>query len=338
MTQPLSPYRPAAAGLPQDPPAGAPPRVPAAPRELPELPDTTRALVANVVKAAVAGPSTAQIGERLDAFYEGATPTFHTKEGDVRVAIGFRMTLPPGTREEAFLRQERVAQSHATEVTTVARRLGLEPGPLVSGRATPEQVRRVTQALIDGGKLPPGTPQDAWLRVRTLMCNYGLGVDCAGYVQQAFLASRQVARSGTALKPAINENLAGLAGKGFARVSPGEARPGDLMIFAPPHGATVGHTVIVRDVQPVKPEDCEYLSRFAPGWGHPDPSRVKALVVDSSWGNAADPQQGGVERRMWIHDEQSGRWMSELYGHWRVAETPHPPDSIEGAYRPRGEP
>ncbi len=316
---------------------------------IPELPDTDGALIANAVKAATTGaprmllahgvraedvdnPVASPMQQRLDAFMDSATPTFHTPQGDAKVPIPFHFNAGGNPQQ--------------SELTRLGAQVGLSPtqvGHLCVGRGTPQEIQRMTQALIDAGKLPPGPSSDLTNRIRTMMCDYGVGLDCAGYVQQAFLASRGIARSQTGLKDIEKEDLTALAGKGFKRVPESQIREGDLLILAPPPNSRIGHTLIVRASRLATPEEALAMERQAPhGWQNPAPSQLRRIELDSSWGNGGHPEAGGVQRQIFWHDEANGSWMrqSSSGGAWLVEPSKaiyynHP---IEGVYRPQQEP
>jgi hypothetical protein len=344
-------------------------RVVVPPPPPPDLPDVT-AFIQNAVRAAtgrLAAPSPAPhpmlaMGVRvedvdtrvltpmqsnIDAFMDRATPTFHTPDGqDVAVAIPFRMVTPPEVMADAspaampYVQMEQRAQANADELRAVARGLGMNEAQfrdLRSGRGSPEDIRRVTQALIQAGKLPPGSPSDNWGRIRAMMCNYGVGLDCAGFVQQAFLASRGTTRAAAGLKSANEENLSGLASRGFRRVALADAKAGDLFILKPPAHQRIGHTMIIRDVRTAEPSDAEALAKLNPSWGHPDASTIQCFDVCSSWGNGANPQAGGVREQLLWHDTVSDKWMHQVGASWKVEDTPYFAHPIEGVYRPSGE-
>lgn len=369
MTEPIASRSADRASAPQYEPDPEPDRAsqtqPATPvRMPPPLPDTDAAQVANAVKAALAaGPLVKHavvtirvqapaveltlmtpIQRELDAFRERATPTFHTPEGDVRVAIPFRMTVAPAVarsrapEDQVFAERERKVTANASQLVASAGRAGLskrDVGDLVSGRSTPETVRRVTQALINAGALPPGTAADLGARIRVLMSDHGIGIDCAGYVQQAFIASRGARPTG--FREPRNEDLSGLERRGFTRLDVADAAPGDILVLASLQPKEVGHTVVVREVRTARPDEAATLSRDAPGWEPPTPSAVKRLEVDSSWGSAGSALAGGVQRRVWWHDEGRNLWVSHSEGTWKVGSSPYDDHRIEGVYRPSKE-
>ena len=359
MTSPIAPHRPDP-WIPHEAPSATPAtNSPVAVRELPELPDTNAAAVANAVQAAKAGtarPLVAMginasviqtsirdtaIERRLDAFLQSATPTFHTPaEGDVKVGIPFRLPTAPSSSSYGII--EANVRDNSADLAVIAKRVGLEPrdvGLLNDGRATPEQVRRVTQGLIDAGRLPPPDGVLALAgRVRTMMCNYGIGLDCAGYTQQAFMASRGVRRSQTELVPPDRENLSGLSQKGFSRIDMADARPGDVIVLKPPPHEPFGHTAIVHDARYATADEWRALVAKHPDARDLNLSHLKRLEVDSSWGSGADPLIGGVDRRTWWHDESSDKWVTETKDGILVSHQPYWNHPLEGAYRPRTEP
>ncbi|HEX8791014.1 MAG TPA: hypothetical protein VF765_08670 [Polyangiaceae bacterium] len=307
---------------------------------------------------------------RLDAFRERATPVFTVEGTDVAVRIPFRMTVSsewasdPRNATNAWVVQEHIVRTNESELEQAASAARLTPGDvqrLHEGRATPEQIRAVTQALIDAGHLPPrsGDAPDLQKRVEKMMADHGIGLDCAGYSQQAFLASRGLSRSATGLNPKIeNENLSNLSGKGFARVSLVDARPGDLFILSPVKTGEAGHTMIVYDRREATPGEVGEL-RQQRGF---EKGRIQAYVVDSSFGSDGRFDAGGVMRQVWYRNEETktwarrietldpnGRTADEGFQVWprggqplaeRVygrSEDPSGCHAIEGLYRPRGE-
>jgi len=304
---------------------------------------------------------------RLDKFLERATPWFTAEGKDVAVRIPFRMTMnaeavnDPRRAGDAWVVQERTVRANEPELIAAARAAGLskdDVSRLHEGRATPEQIRAVTQALIDAGHLP-GSSRDAPdlpARIKKMMFDHGIGLDCAGFVQQDFLASRGMARQATGLERDIaNENLANLRHKGFARVLLTDARPGDLFILNPPGRGEVGHTMMVYDRRDATKDELAEL-RKQPGFAS---GRVTAYVLDSSYGSNAQFDVGGVMRQVWWRDEDTGTWarkmeeldpdgskLDERFEVWLPKEKPlveqvYGPDghrhSIDGMYRPRGE-
>ncbi|MGH7296012.1 MAG: hypothetical protein ACRELB_13810, partial [Polyangiaceae bacterium] len=332
--------------------------------ELPTLPDTSAGLLARAVRAhtsgaaaavkaststASTGPATptsarpvvamgipfdvvladgrdAAVKRGLDAFREAATPTYHVPgEGDFKVAAAFRM---PGCGDE------RIVKHHQdTDLKAIAASQGVVPSRLHFGRATPDQVRRVTQALIDAGKLPAPSADypTAPARIRKMMFDYGIGFDCAGYAQQAFLSARGLTRAqaGLASEP-VGESLSKLRAP-FERVAPDTARPGDVVVLDPPTTSTAGHRAVVFDSRSLS-ADAVGLLRSRSGAALVV-GRVSVLTLDSSWGAGGNPSVGGVGRHSFYYDADSKKWASADGGPVVFSASPYGGDSLRAIYR-----
>jgi cell wall-associated NlpC family hydrolase len=279
----------------------------------------------------------------LDAFRALASPTYHVPgEGDVTVAAPFRMPHAPQVASSTpvdavtarYAATEARVVAHQPELRALATKLGVQDLYAVSiGHASPETVRRLTQGLIDAGRLPPSdghTPTA--VRVRTMMSDYGLGFDCAGYVQRAFLAARGLTRaqagfaSGTAV-----ESLGDLPAKGFVKVAPESARPGDIVVLDAAPGGGPGHRLVVHDRR--EPSAAEVASLALRSNGVPlTPGRVSAIQVDSSFGSGGMPQVGGVGSRTWLYDAASQQWAPDTGGPLVFSSRPYYGDSLRGIY------
>jgi cell wall-associated NlpC family hydrolase len=363
MTQPIGPYAqsPWREDDGESSPS-APPVFPAIndPPEPPELPDVDAQLLARLATFSSSSPNAspmvqalatlhrardAQVQQRLDVFRTQAIAAYHTPSGDVRVAPPFRIGGQP------------IAPDNQRFVAEAGHRLGLSDADvarLLTGRGTPEQVQAVTQALIDAGRLPPASDSAPSIgaRIRLMMYQHGVGFDCAGYVAQAFLASRSVDRPHSQLRDLAPENdqLCDLQSRGFVRVDLDATRPGDVIVLGKSPADSYGHRVIVYAARDATLDDRATLLRLVlEHRPKMDPQRdllkrlagsasLRVLVVDSSWGNNGDPQRGGVERKIWWHSQATGQWAgTDPNGAPVMTDGPynHP---VEGAYRPQGEP
>jgi hypothetical protein len=298
----------------------------------------------------------ADVQRRLDAFMARATPTYRTPWGEVTLPTPFRLRgLPSGHDDEVVVRNEPVVR-HLAVKTGLDRPHGGRPTTaILDGRGTPEQVRRLTQALIDAGRLlPPTAEVPIKGRVQQMMFDYGIGFDCAGFVGQAYAASRSGAVTrAPALDP--QDALAGLGTREFARVGLDETRPGDIIVLGRPPHEKYGHTVIVYGAHEATDADRKWLGALAgdqvkdegqTASAHNDgvaagdiasSANLRVMVVDSSWGSGGAPTLGGVQRRTWIHDLTRGQWVwTDCVNLLHVTATPydHP---IQGAYRPVSE-
>jgi hypothetical protein len=207
------------------------------------------------------------------------------------------------------------AHARQVELQAIGAKLGMPAGRVASvlvGRGTPEEVRRLTQALIDARKLPPpGWPDEPLRdRVRRMMCDYGIGFDCAGYVQQAFLAAHGIGRAQAGFAPAAtNEALFDPSATGpFARVKPEKARPGDILVLGPPNGQVTGHRLLVFERHDLRSEEASTLVGKPEDLAALRSGRVSVFTVHSSFGSGGDPSRGGVGEQRWIYDAASNRW------------------------------
>jgi hypothetical protein len=196
-------------------------------------------------------------------------------------------------------------------------------GVVSVGKGSPEQVRRVVQALIDSpvwSKFAPPSAdpstdpklreRDLFISIRHLMWDFGIGMDCSGYVHHAFLATRgadtptKAARYG--LGDPTSSALQAPPASAFEKRSPVEARPGDVMVLTNDKYDGTGHKVLVYS-HTVAP-DGELRRAAAKALGSAPSARIHLFEVDSSWGAGHDAEAGGVARRTWAFDESSGRW------------------------------
>jgi hypothetical protein len=313
------------------PPATTTPK-PTVPRDtssLPDLPDvhagllaratqsasTPHPLLATGLKAADLEPTldseTRTVMARLDAFMQAAKPTYHIPgEGDVAVAVPFRLwSNPPG-----YPQQEKVVQSHAHEREVIARASGIPAAQIAAipfGRGTPESIHKLTQALIDAGKLPPPSlGETPTSRVRHMMCDWRIGLDCAGYTQQAFLAAHALTRAKAGFDADVTqEGLFNLpTNSRFSRVAPSDASSGDIIALDHPPQERFGHRVMVFEHHPMSQQEISQLRGSEDDRALLRSGRVSVFLVDSSWGAGGDPDQGGAYRAQWVHDAASDRW------------------------------
>ncbi len=354
-----------------------PPARPAVARDLSELPDPPPADGARLVQAAKTAPAPRLLlatgiargdltnvdsaatpapatQRRLDAFRAAATPTYHLPDGtEVKVAAPFRMPATPVGRLSAAEKKDDTTlrygiteghvDDHKAELAVIAGKVGIGAGALVAltnGRGTPEQVHALTQQLLDEGKLPPGD-QPAGARVRQMMCDYGLGFDCAGYTQQAFLATRGITRAQAGFADPTNEGLFAPSPAHFKRVAPENANAGDIVVLRPPEGESVGHRAVIADRHELTADELQRLGCSSADRALLAAGRVTVLQVDSSWGSSADPQQGGVQRHTWLHDATTGYWATVTdgeAGRVRLTALPYGNHPLQGIYHYSGSP
>ena len=268
MVQPAAGYRPVNPtnespldrfqGVPSAaPPTGESPSELLFDRDMPDRSAATSARTAVDVMAtqAVFAPRhdrDAAIQQRLDAFRGAMTATYHTPKGGFLVSAAFFMSHAP---LNGGIAAGPPPQSDSTmaELQSAARRAHMESalGQIRSGRGTPEQIRAITQALIDDGHKVPGPDGREESSIRQTMAHYGIGIDCAGYAQQAYLSATGQDRAQARFAPIGDEDLSHLERRGYERIDhPADVRPGDLVVLGacspiPRDPHPVGHRAIV---------------------------------------------------------------------------------------------
>ena len=176
-------------------------------------------------------------------------------------------------------------------------------GTAVYGRAKPSEIAGITQVLIDKGELDavradnPGASSN--FLIRALQRKFKIGIDCAGYVQLAFIFAYTGSdddpsslRERLGLHPRRTyEALRRLSATHFTKVPIVDARTGDLFVLKPQETSDdqAWHTVII-------------VERTVSGTVH-------TFVVHASWGvDLYGLASGGVRKRRWQHDTSTGKW------------------------------
>ena len=261
------------------------PTTPATPPPVRELPDPV--VSPHVKTAAPLAPSPqpsardAQVQRGLDAFRMSLTGWYHTPSGDV--AAGTPFIMRPGYDEQRALLAR---PENRAVLQDAARHAGLSTEALARvecGRGTPGEIHALAQALVDArpaGKVwRPGA-------VEKLMFESGIGIDCAGYVQQAYLHATGRTRAQAGFDTVMNESLSGLAHRGYERVGAlAGVRAGDLIVLSPMPGerGDPGHRAIVYDQRLATADDMRTLLATSKGQafavGGPDPRPGDGLVL-----------------------------------------------------------
>lgn len=210
----------------------------------------------------------------------------------------------------------------------------------IVGRPTPSELRRVTQALVDAGKLP-ASAESLERRIRTMQWEWGIGVDCAGYTEQAARA----ARGEPARAPTHGDAFTGLrTDRTMRRIEIDGIRAGDVIHLDPPSPDDVGHNVVVYAHRAATKDECARalgttsdpdVASFLRGQGP-----FHLLEVDSSWG--AGPygdDYGGFRRDTWTYDESSSSWLffERSTNDFRTSTVGPHGEPYSGAFRPQSE-
>ena len=248
-------------------------------------------------EALVSDVSLSDLRTRIDAYCDLANAEYtlpHDKK--VKALPQFRYATAGGT-EAAIVGLHKILgagfeKSHPRAIRYAA-----------YGRAKPSQIAAITQALIDAGELSAVSSDNPGLAdtelVRKLQRKFKIGIDCAGYVQLAFVYAFLGHDNDT---PAVRrklglherrgyERLSDLPARHFDKVTVTEARTGDLIVLKPRAGDAdrAWHTVIVVD--------------------HTVAKSVHTYLVDASWGTDLYGElAGGVARRQLVHDTDTGKW------------------------------
>jgi hypothetical protein len=242
----------------------------------------------------------------LDAFLSAMVGSY--REGDVEASVPtpFRMTNPYFRQSTAIAGAWPALRDAAAHARPPVTTLDL----IESGRGSPEDIHRLTQSLIDRGCLLKDSQLPLALRVRAMMFDHGIGIDCAGYVQQAYLRTTGLTRKDAGFGSPLNESLSGLAGRGYARITdPSTVRPGDLIVLGPRHRGDPGHRAIVYDQRPATDADLAKLRTLKPaGPLLASHGGILVLEVDSSWGCNGYLIAGGVRRETWWYSQTTGEW------------------------------
>jgi len=230
--------------------------------------------------------------KHMDSFLSAAHARYRIDGQEVRVTPAFRMQGGYGPTSE-----KAVAALRQALPSELVREIGPRLAVVANGKGTPEEIRRVTQALIDRGHAAAASGASPRDRVRQLMFDFGIGLDCSGFSYQAHAAAR-----GTSRKLGLEEGIPAPNKSKDVR----KASPGDLIVL----GGDPGHKVVVYSRRslpagsppPSFPERRPVPSEFMRG------GPVHVFEVDSSWGAGGKAPLGGVQREIWLFNESTKTW------------------------------
>jgi len=294
---------------------------------------------------------------RLDDFRDRFSGPYRVDGQTVVARPMFRMNT-----EDAYNRDLLTKNRSALEAACAKAGLKNAMNDCIAGRPTPEQLVRVTQALIDAKRLPPADAAHTTVesRVRLMQWQHGIGVDCAGYTQRAAaLAHGEHGRvfggntMGDIFTPMRGDPR-------FARIAPADVRAGDVIHLDPPRPGAVGHNVIVHAHSTITAAELHTLPAIGPGVVQRDENGNVVVdfsentrlflagsgpfhryTVDSSWGAGEEGNDyGGFRRDTWLYDASSGRWATFTPGEPRLLYCdPRGPqgEPFAGAFRPASE-
>lgn len=234
---------------------------------------------------------------RIDEYFDKVNVEYDLEDGTKVKARPQFLYAKAGGTEEAIVKVKRIPGSQFEKEHPRAIRYA------AYGRAKPSEVAAITQGLIDAGELNavrranPGLTDEQL--VRKLQREFKMGIDCAGYVQLAFIYAFMGNDDDTKkvrLSLGLNERrgyekLASLPSSHFKKVAVTDAQTGDLFVLKPRADSDdrAWHTVIVVD--------------------HTVSRTVHTFLVDASWGtDLYGEAAGGVARRELKHDTSTGKW------------------------------
>lgn len=277
-----------------------------------------------------AGRADAAARARLDAFRASFAGPY--------VVDGKAVQARPMFRMNGGFNQSQMTHRYG-ELQAICARAHLPPAAAFNcsmGRPTPEQLVKVTQALIDAGKLPPGTDDSLELRIRQMQWSWGIGVDCAGYTEQAARA----ARGAKPAAPSHGDAFSGMKNDPrMQKLDVADIRPGDVIHLDPPQRGDVGHNVVVYDHQVASYDQRVAIANRGPEaaafMNGPGPFHI--LEVDSSWGADDGRDYGGMRRDTWIYDEGTKQWGFFAHGSGTLHTSERGPhgEPYGGAFRPK---
>lgn len=207
---------------------------------------------------------------------------------------------------------------------------------------------KVTQTLIEAGKLPPADAPHTTVadRIRGMQWEWGIGIDCAGYTQQAAAEAHGAAGVVFSTANIMGDIFSGMMkDPRFVSVQIAGIRPGDVIHLEASNVGGVGHNVIcqahtiVDDAARAKLIASTTIGiegrAFLRGAGP-----FHAFEVDSSWGAGNGSMVGGFRRDTWIFDESSFTWATYPAGQRDLPLEPQPSSGPQGelfggAFRPK---
>lgn len=254
---------------------------------------------------------------RLDDFRDRFSGPYRVDGQSVRARPMFRMNTADAFNRELLQRNLPALRAACTKAG-----LANEMNLCIAGRGSPEQLVRVTQALLDANRLPPADSKHTTVesRIRLMQWQHGIGVDCAGYTQQA-AAFAHGAEGRVFAQNLMGDVFTNMRNdRRFVDIDPEDIRPGDVIHLDHPKRAqgAVGHNVIVRDHSQITAGELARIPAIGPGVAEYSEATRQFLAssgpfhrytVDSSWGAGEEGNDyGGYRRDTWIYDASSGRW------------------------------
>lgn len=294
---------------------------------------------------------------KVDSYFQSFNQTYEVNGKKVQATPHFRMTNgasgPAGRTQFSQVRADlqKLMQTHDKGKPKAEQLWNKEMHEAVkfvaSGKPSAAQLKMVTDALIKTGQFEEAKKKHPGLSdaetIRMMQWDHGVGIDCAGYVSQAFVGVHGGTRGKYGLQQVNDESLMYLKGnRNFTQVKPHEIKPGDLIALDKPKPGDVGHTVLVRNHHLATNEERNSWVHLDDGFAKRS-DKIHVYEVDASWGaGASGDLAGGLQRRTWLYNETTGKWAltwPESDGSLEVRTSnmngpyDHP---MNGIYRPKG--
>ena len=260
---------------------------------------------------------------RVDGYFQSFNATYEVNGKKVQATPHFRMTNGASGQEnrttfsEVRADLQKVIQNHDKGKPKNQQLWGPKMHEAIryvaGGKGTSEQIKMVTDALIKSGEFDKAKAKYPGLSdselIRKMQWDHGVGIDCAGYVSQAFVGVHGGTPGKYGLQEVNNENLMYLKGnKHFGQVKPQDIKPGDLIALDPPKKGDVGHTVLVRERRLATPADHNRFVHEDDGFAKRS-DKIHIYEVDASWGAGQTGNlEGGLQRKVWLYNETTGKW------------------------------
>ena len=248
--------------------------------------------------------SQSDLRQRIDEFFDLAEAEYTLPNGNtVKTRSQFHIATVGKPEEDAEKLEKLLANKFGA---SFSKPLHTPIRCAAYGRARPDEIKVFTQHLIDAGELDAVRDDNPSFSdkqlVRALQAKFNIGIDCAGYVQLAFifaftgkhddarcnLASSKFREELGLKSKRSDENLSDLPSKHFKEVGFLNGQTGDLLVLAWRQGERDWHTVIVVD--------------------HTVSGDVHTFLVDASWGFLYGDDAAGIARRTLEFDRSTGKW------------------------------
>lgn len=278
---------------------------------------------------AMAAPSSTEISQKLDQYMSQVCAHKYTVEGAKTKPVKPAFRLPAYT-PSAKDASKKIMDVFVEQGTWKAE-LNNKVVKAVYGRASCEEIFELTQQLIDAGQLPSMDSTEE--SIRKLMRDFGIGMDCQGYVSYAvpYALQKSAASLGMTDSQSGRSNIKLTEGLYRKISNPGDIQSGDIIYLKSTNPEEpYDHTVVVYQKSPMSDRFAHLINN------HPVLSLLGSTIfvieVDSSWGGGI-----GVFRKTWLYETTTKQW-AQISSNGLIAinrDCPIAEHEIQGIYRSR---